>query len=174
MLTHWACLGLVTNFERYLSFSGNVIPMKAKLTFIMLAVLMLFAAPAYADIDCNIPTGIVTGYVVGENNVGISDVEVYAECLNPNNNCKSVTVYTGESDLGRYVVDLNCPVDADVRVTAKMGENVATGQGVMKNWLVVSPIAFVDDITMIPEFGLIAIPLLLSMAGFVFMKGRMI
>ena len=134
--------------------------MKAKLTFVMLAVMILFsAAPAYA-ID----------YVVGQvtyNGQPLMGASVNATC---DGQTTSNTVITSGS--GSYVLEIVCSAQSTVEVNAVKGDLHGSQAGTMENWVAVN-VAIVDDIIMTPEFGLIAIPLLLSMAGFVFMKGRM-
>ena len=167
MLTYRDCFGQVTNFGTYLSFSGNIVRMKAKLTFVMLAMMMLFAAaPAYAEY------AYVTGTVTDQDGVGI-DAVVNASC----NEHVFDGVHNTMDDNGNYFISLPnvCAVGTTVCVTATANETgyVNTGCGTMLAQGSIINIGFVDIIST-PEFGLIAIPLLLSMAGFVFMKRRMI
>ena len=139
--------------------------MKAKITFVMLAVMMLFAAtPAYAAFN------YVTGTVTDQDGVGV-DAEVNASC----NGKTAGGVENTMDDNGNYFISLPvwCSVNTTVCVTATADETgyVNTACGTMLGKGPTINIGFVD-ITSIPEFGLIAIPLLLSMAGFVFMRGR--
>ena len=168
MLTYSDCFGQVTNFGTYLSFSGNIVRMKAKLTFVMLAMMMLFAAaPAHAQHNI---LNYVTGTVTDQDGVGI-DAQVNASC----DEYVITSVHNTMNENGDYFIPLPnvCDVNTTVCVTATADETgyVNTACGTMLGKGPTINIGFVD-ITSIPEFGLIAIPLLLSMAGFVFMRGR--
>jgi len=137
--------------------------MKVKLIFIMLAVMMLFAAtPAYA--------GTVAGHVISESTGdGVVGAEVVALCEGTPN-----TATTSSYANGLYAVELDCPVGNWVTVTATLDGAMGSGRDTMQKvgeGIHEMEIVIID-VTMTPEFGLIAIPLLLSIAGFVFMRGR--
>ncbi len=143
--------------------------MKAKLTFVMLAVMMLFAAaPAHAQSNL---LNYVTGAVTDQDGAGV-DAQLNVSC----NENVITSVHNTMDDNGNYFITLPavCAVNTTVCVTATADETgyVNTACSTMLGQGPIINIGFVD-ITSIPEFGLIAIPLLLSMAGFVFMRGRM-
>ena len=145
-----------------------MIGMKAKLTFLMLAVMILFSVtPAYAVIE-SVPT--YTDMIIGTvyyNNAPYAGATVNATCAGGNKS--SVETTNGD---GFYSLKINCSAPSTVTVDAYAGGNLfGTASGVMHvTWLNVD-MTYVD-VTMIPVFGLIAIPFLLSMAGFVFMRKK--
>ena len=143
--------------------------MKTKLTFVMLAVMMLFAAaPVYASINGPIPT--YTEAIIGtvyHDGVPYHGATVNATCFDGNKSSFKTTDAGGFYDLG-----INCSTPGTITVDAYVDDSLfGTASGMMHStWFNIDMDSV--DITMIPVFGFVAIPFLLSMAGFVFMRRR--
>ena len=137
--------------------------MKSKIIVLFAFALMLLSAPVSAD-TCT-SSGMVVGQVYDEDNIGISGADVSAVCEGGN---VSNTVQT--NDLGNYVICINCSEGSTVTVTAEKDGMINTGSDVMEDWTCID-IAFID-ILLTPEFSMIMIPFIMSLAGFVLIRGK--
>ena len=137
--------------------SFRVMTMKFKIIVLFAFVLMLLSTPVYAN--------TVTGRVY-DGDGPVDGVSVTAVCDNE----KTGTDMTENG--GLYAIDIDCPVDSYVTVTATKGDlsGTETGQMYDMDWVIIEII----NITLIPEFSMIMIPFLMSLAGFTFLRGKSI
>jgi len=157
--------------------------MMTKVMFAALTMLVLFAGYGYAQGLGNYDR--VDGYVTDDG--AYIDVTFTATCTDDDNIAHNAEIHkynlidSNGASKGRYLLYLDCDAGRKACITAteKAGDRSVTGCGSM---LPHSPgnafnSTYIDlvftDTDPVPEFGLIAIPLLLSMAGFVFMRGRL-
>ena len=142
--------------------------MNSKVVIAAVAVMMLFAAaPVYAQPGPPPYTDAIFGRVYYDD-VPYRGATVNATCDGGNKSTIGTT-----NMYGLYRLGINCSAPNNVTVGAYADGNIyGTASGTMQELCMNVDMARVY-ITMIPEFGLIAIPLLLSMAGFVFMRGKM-
>ncbi|MEA3342681.1 MAG: hypothetical protein U9Q92_00810 [archaeon] len=145
--------------------------MKTKAIFAALTMLALLAGSAYAS-SGNTGWGHIdraVGTVAGYD--GADSVTFEATC----DTVETLIYHYTLNAAGKYRVYFDCDAEQVACITARDGERVAHGCGEMsfQGEHDSVDIDLVFDEELIPEFGLIAIPLLLSMAGFVFMRGKM-
>ncbi|MEA3342541.1 MAG: hypothetical protein U9Q92_00100 [archaeon] len=151
--------------------------MKTKAIFAALTMLALLAGSAYAP-DVNAEWGHVDrvdGTVTDYDGTGIN-VTFGATCAGAPVDIYHYTL----NDPGNYRVYFDCDAGQEACVTATAAAagdgRFVVGCGTMyqegaHNKAVIDLVF--DETDPIPEFGLLAIPFLLSMAGFVFMRGKM-
>ncbi len=141
--------------------------MNSKVVITAIGVMMLFAAaPVYAMIPVPGYTDVIVGWVYYDD-APYRGATVNATCDGGNKSSISTT-----NRYGLYRLAINCSAPNNVTVGAyAAGGLYGTASGTMQDICMSIDMERVN-ITMIPEFGLLAIPFLLSMAGFVFMRGR--
>ncbi|MEA3342680.1 MAG: hypothetical protein U9Q92_00805 [archaeon] len=142
--------------------------MNSKVVIAAIAVMMLFAAaPVYALFGPPAYADAIFGRVYYDD-VPYRGATVNATCDDGNKSSIGTTNW-----YGLYRIGINCSAPNNVTVGAYAdGGLYGTASGTMEEICMNVDMTRVN-ITMIPEFGLIGIPLLLSMAGFVFMRGKM-
>jgi len=153
-----------------------VMKFKAVVLFALMS-LFIMSSSAYAVLDMNEPIVYVNGFVyeiIDGDKILLSGVDVSVECMMEDSIHDGNTVDTTTVN-GHYIVSLNCPMEGSVKVSALDGAEVIgfnTG-GITK----AGSIADVDigisrvDV-MVPEFSMIIIPFLMSLAGFAFVRGK--
>ncbi len=149
--------------------------MKIKTIFAALTMLALLAGSAYA-LDISTEWGHVDrvdGTVTDYDGSGIN-VTFSATC---DGDDATIYHYTLNAP-GKYRIYFDCDAGQWACITATAGEREAHGCGTMTMYTQGAHNKTVIDLVLpetepIPEFGLLAIPFLLSMAGFVFMRRKM-
>ena len=140
--------------------------MKFKTIVLFAFVLMLLSSPVYAPTT----SSIINGNVYDSEGAPVYEAEVTALCMDDTSEPTPIS-YT-DSD-GYYAIAIVCDANTEVTVTAAKDDLTGYEVGVLKDMGFVI-IVMMDDITLIPEFSMIMIPFLMSLAGFVFIRNKSI